>query len=440
MKRLLPIALSLMLLTGCAVSAALPDGLDTQPEPTISEAQSAPTPSPSPEPEVYRASVGIVGDILMMTSQIQGAKTAAGYDFKPSFYAMQPLFSSVDIMAGNFECTLAGEAAGYTQRRPAAPPPTEDDPNPKQPYQTFNAPDELAADLRAVGFDLLTTANNHCLDRRDAGLRRTITVLDSLHIPHTGTFLSKQHRSKVSPLIVDVKGLKIAMLSYTYGTNGIPVQGSVVVNYIDRDRIGADIDEARSRGAEVVCVNLHWGIEYQLLPVESQRSLAHWLVEEKGVDLIIGGHPHVIEPMELRHSHRFNKDVLLVYSMGNFISNQNGDDSRGGAMVLVNLTARAGKLKRIKASYRLFFCQKPLRSAKAAPKSTSEADPTNYQLIPAHRADLIRPDSRAAFNLFMRNARRIFGSHNIGVPETAQPDQLPQRPYLDGNLPALLLR
>ena len=123
MKRLLPIALSMMLLTGCAVGAALPDGLDTQPEPPISEAQSAPTPSTLPEPEVYRASVGIVGDILMMTSQIQGAKTAEGYDFRPSFYAMEPLFSSVDIMAGNFECTLAGEAAGYTQRRPAAPPP-----------------------------------------------------------------------------------------------------------------------------------------------------------------------------------------------------------------------------------------------------------------------------------------------------------------------------
>ena len=107
MKRLLPVALSMMLLTGCAVSAALPDGLDTQPEPPISEVQSAPTPSPSPEPEVYRASVGVVGDILMMTSQIQGAKTAEGYDFRPSFYAMEPLFSSVDIMAGNVECTLS---------------------------------------------------------------------------------------------------------------------------------------------------------------------------------------------------------------------------------------------------------------------------------------------------------------------------------------------
>lgn len=171
MKRLIFLMLPLLFMAGCAVGAALPAEPEITPSPTPTFSPS-PTPSPSPEPEVYRASVGIVGDILMMTSQIQGAKTAEGYDFRPSFYAMEPLFSSVDIMAGNFECTLAGEAAGYTQRRPAAPPPTEDNPNPKQPYQTFNAPDELAADLRAVGFDLLTTANNHCLDRDKEGLFR----------------------------------------------------------------------------------------------------------------------------------------------------------------------------------------------------------------------------------------------------------------------------
>ena len=187
MKRLIFLMLPLLFMAGCAVGAALPDGLDTQPEPPISEVQSAPTPSPSPEPEVYRASVGIVGDILMMTSQIQGAKTAEGYDFRPSFYAMEPLFSSVDIMAGNFECTLAGEAAGYTQRRPVAPPPTEDDPNPRQPYQTFNAPDELAENLRAVGFDHLTTANNHCLDRGKEGLFRTIETLRAAGLAQTGT-------------------------------------------------------------------------------------------------------------------------------------------------------------------------------------------------------------------------------------------------------------
>ncbi|MGN1245422.1 MAG: CapA family protein [Muribaculaceae bacterium] len=361
------------------------------------------------------------GDAMQHGPQINAARRQGGsYDYSSCFALIEDDIKAADYAVVNLECPLGGA--------------------PYSGYPAFSAPDEFARQLRDSGFDLFLTANNHCLDRRDAGLRRTIATLDALNIPHTGTFLSKQHRSEASPLIIDVKGLKIAMLSYTYGTNGIPIQGSVVVNYIDRDRISADIDEARSRGAEVVCVNLHWGIEYKLLPVESQRSLAHWLVEEKGVDLIIGGHPHVIEPMEIRRSNRFKKDVLLVYSMGNFISNQNGDDSRGGAMVLVNLTTHAGKLKRISAAYRLFFCQKPLHSAKASAAGSHEADPTNYQLIPAHRSDLIRPDSRQAFDLFMRNARRIFGNYNSSVPEAPKPGTLPSRPYLDGNMPALLLR
>ena len=254
MKRLLPIALSMMLLTGCAVGAALPDGLDTQPEPPISEAQSAPTPSTLPEPEVYRASVGIVGDILMMTSQIQGAKTAEGYDFRPSFYAMEPLFSSVDIMAGNFECTLAGEAAGYTQRRPAAPPPTEDDPNPKQPYQTFNAPDELAENLRAVGFDLLTTANNHCLDRGKEGLFRTARTLRGAGLAQTGTYLSEEERD--APCIMTVGGITFGFVAMTESVNSYDARlggdSWAVGRVSQRERIQGEIEACRSAGAEVV--------------------------------------------------------------------------------------------------------------------------------------------------------------------------------------------
>ena len=178
----------------------------------------------------------------------------------------------------------------------------------------------------------------------------------------------------------------------------------------------------------MICVNLHWGVEYKLLPVESQTSLAEWLVEEKGVDLIIGGHPHVIEPMEIRHSRRYGKDVLLVYSLGNFISNQNGDDSRGGAMVHVSLGLISGKPCRISASYRLFFCQKPMKRGE------------NYCLIPAHRPELVRDDSRCAFDVFMRNARHIFSTYNVGVNEAACGESMPLRPYLDCSVPALLLR
>lgn len=303
MKRLLPIALSMMLLTGCAVSAALPDGLDTQPEPPISEVQSAPTPSPSPEPEVYRASVGIVGDILMMASQIQGAKTAEGYDFRPSFYAMEPLFSSVDIMAGNFECTLAGEAAGYTQRRPAAPPPTEDDPNPKQPYQTFNAPDELAENLKAVGFDLLTTANNHCLDRGKEGLFRTIETLRAAGLAQTGTYLREDERD--APCIMTAGGITFGFVAMTESVNSYDARLGgdrwAVGRVSQRDRIQGEIEACRSAGAEVVIAFPHCAEPFE------------WITAEDG------------------------RRVPVAYSMSNFISNMAGQNTEYGLFLRLDV-------------------------------------------------------------------------------------------------------
>lgn len=349
------------------------------------------------------------GDAMQHGPQINAARQADGsFDYTPCFRYLKNEIEAADYAVVNLECPLGGL--------------------PYSGYPAFSAPDAFAAQLKASGFDLLLTANNHCLDRRDAGLRRTISALDAMGIPHTGTFASMKKRGELSPMIVDIKGVKVAMLSYTYGTNGIPVQGNVAVNYIDRKLISADVDSARARGASVICVNLHWGVEYKLLPVESQTSLAEWLVEEKGVDLIIGGHPHVIEPMEIRYSCRYGKDVLLVYSLGNFISNQNGDDSRGGAMVHVSLGLISGKPCRISASYRLFFCQKPMKRGE------------NYCLIPAHRPELVRDDSRCAFDVFMRNARHIFSTYNVGVNEAACGESMPLRPYLDCSVPALLLR
>ena len=235
--------------------------------------------------------------------------------------------------------------------------------------------------------------------------QRTIRQLDALNIPHVGTYLNAAARDTLCPQLVDVKGIRMAMMSYTYGTNGIPVQGKVVVDYINRERIAADIARARELNADVICVCMHWGIEYKMLPVDAQRSLADFLVEQ-GVDLIIGSHPHVVEPMEIRHSDKWNKDVLLVYSLGNFISNQNGTDSRGGALVKATLNRDlTGKVQLENASYRLFFCQKPKNSGE------------NYQLIPYGSEHLLRTDSKAAYNAFMLNAHNILNKHNINVPE-----------------------
>ena len=325
-----------------------------------------------------------VGDAMQHSPQLTAALTSAGtYDYSPCFRYVEEDIRWADYAVVNLECPLGGKP--YTG------------------YPAFSAPDSYAAQLQKSGFDLILTANNHCLDRRDHGLRRTITALDSMGIPHLGTYANPAARAQQVPLITTIKGVKFAFLCYTYGTNGIAVQGDAVVDLIDRDVIARDIERARALGAQVLCVNLHWGIEYQLKPVQSQRDLADWLVE-KGVDLIIGGHPHVVEPMEMRHSKAYDKDVLLVYSMGNFISNQRDIDSRGGAMVKVSVTMNGNKPLVHDARYQLFFVQKPSYRGE------------NYVVIPENRPELLRADSRGEFTRFMQRAHDLVMTHNVNVP------------------------
>ena len=325
-----------------------------------------------------------VGDAMQHAPQITAAQQPDGsYDYSPCFQYLMDDITWADLAVVNLECPLGGKP--YTG------------------YPCFSAPDSYAQQLKDVGFDLFLTANNHCLDRRDKGLMRTCQTLDSLGIPHIGTYRDSQERSRRIPYIVNVKGMKIAFLDYTYGTNGIPIQGNVIVDFIDQQQIADDIALARERGAHAICVNLHWGIEYQLKPVASQRTLADWLIDQ-GVDLIIGGHPHVVEPMEVRYSEKHDKNVLLVYSMGNFISNQSDIDCRGGAMVKVSLRMENGKPVIVNPRYKLFFVQKP--------RSGSE----NYVLIPESRPDLLRADSHGEFTRFMQRTHDLVMSNNIDVP------------------------
>ncbi|MBQ7690034.1 MAG: CapA family protein [Muribaculaceae bacterium] len=325
-----------------------------------------------------------VGDAMQHSPQLSASHRGGGmYDYSACFRYVEDDIRQADYAVVNLECPLGGA--------------------PYSGYPAFSAPDSYAAQLKQSGFDLFLTANNHCLDRRDRGLRRTLTALDSLGIPHIGTYANPDERNRQVPLITTIKGVRFAFLCYTYGTNGITVQGDAVVDHIDRSLIARDLQAARDRGAQVLCVNLHWGIEYQLQPVASQRDLADWLVEQ-GVDLIIGGHPHVVEPMEMRHSQTHDKDVLLVYSMGNFISNQRDIDSRGGAMVKVSVTMNGSKPLVHNPSCKLFFVQKPTFRGE------------NYVLIPENRPDLLRPDSRSEFTRFMQRAHSLVLSHNQGVP------------------------
>lgn len=268
-----------------------------------------PEPAPPPEPEFAEASLIAVGDIMMHLPQ-----TRSGYDPETGTYAFDHFFAEVkaflaggDWVVGNLETPLVdNDRRGYTG------------------YPEFNAPPELAYALKEAGFNLLTTANNHSLDRREAGLIRTLENLRERGLEPVGTHASPEDADAVT--IVDKNGISMAFLAYTYGTNGIPVPTGkdYLVNLIDEDNIMADIDKARRAGADVITVSLHFGQEYQSMPNEDQKTLARALIDT-GADIILGSHPHVLQPYEIVSVERDDGSTaqgVILYSMGNFISNQ----------------------------------------------------------------------------------------------------------------------
>ncbi|MDE6704226.1 MAG: CapA family protein [Muribaculaceae bacterium] len=330
---------------------------------------------------VDEAEIVFAGDAMQHQAQLNSAKVVGGgYDYTGCFDAIAPLIQSADYAVVNLETPIGG--------------------NNFSGYPCFNAPASFAHALREAGFNLMLTANNHTLDRRDRGLHATIDSLDAAGIEHIGTYHNSAARDTVLPFVKNIAGIRVGFLNYTYGTNGISVSGDAVVDYIDRGKITEDIDAVRKAEAEIVCVAVHWGDEYHLLENASQRSLADFLVDN-GVDLIIGGHPHVIQPMEVRHNDELDKDVLVVYSLGNFISNMKTRDTRGGAIVRVRLVrGRDGVARFDSAAYDLVFT--------VPPTDASE----NYRLVPVDECTGRWGDACKAF---VSSAEKIFKGHNIGV-------------------------
>jgi hypothetical protein len=278
--------------------------------------------------------------------------------------------------------------------------------SPYKGYPQFSAPDALAVELKRAGMDVLVTANNHSLDRRRKGLERTLSVLDSLEILHTGTFRDSVERSSVYPLMVEKNGFTFSLLNYTYGTNGIPVTKPNIVNLIDTVAIKADLEKARSQHADAIIVFMHWGAEYQSLPNQEQKRLAALCLRE-GAKLVIGAHPHVLQPMVWNK----NADQLIAYSLGNFVSGQRPRYRDGGAMLWVELqkVSRQGiavtSIK--KAQYELEWVQKWNDDFKMFPLRYFDGDTT-----------LIKAKSmREALALFSYDSRALLDKHNVNIEE-----------------------
>ena len=337
-------------------------------------------------PAVPPAEVSLLfaGDAMQHKAQIDAARAGDGYDYSACFEAIAHEVAGVDYAVVNLEVPTGGV--------------------PYMGYPCFSAPDEFPIALQKAGFDLFLTANNHCLDRYTRGARRTLHLLDSIGTDHVGTYISTESSERSHPLMVQVNGIRIAFLNYTYGTNGFSPTLPFVVNYIDSTKIKKDIHRAKALNAELIVACLHWGDEYQLLPNKRQKELADLLVNE-GVQLVIGSHPHVIQPMELRYDPQGNPRALVVYSLGNFISNMKTRDTVGGAMVKV--TARRDKQNRIvlqSPQYTLVYTRRP----------TGKGE--NFKVVPAEQEWQNHP-YRPHLKGFLQKAREIFSQYNKGITE-----------------------
>ena len=303
------------------------------------------------------------GDLMQHQGQINAARTATGgYDYSSYFEYVKDEIQSADFAIANLEVTLGGK--------------------PYKGYPAFSAPDEYLTAIHNAGFNVLITANNHSLDRGRKGLERTIQLIDSLKIPHAGTYLNAEERENKYPLLLEKKGFRIAILNYTYGTNGIPVTPPNIVNYIDTTIISKDIEASKTLNPDAIIACMHWGIEYQSLPDKEQKFLTYWLLQ-KGVNHIIGCHP-----------------------LGNYISNMSARRTDGGLMVKMELV-KDSTTRLNHCEYSLVWTARPVQSKKK-----------NHQLLPINfPTDSISVNARNSLRIFANDARALFNKHNRGIKE-----------------------
>lgn len=261
-------------------------------------------------------------------SQIESAKVVQDslYDYFPCFEYVEPYLEEADLAVGNLEVTL-----------PGAPP--------YKGYPQFRSPEDLALTTRFSGFDMLVTANNHSNDAGLNGVLNTIQILDKYDFYHTGTFQNQEERDAYYPLIVYRGSFKLAFLNYTYDTNGLKTRPPSIVNLIEEEQIEKDMAEARAAQPDVIIVVMHWGNEYQRNENKDQRELAEKLVSW-GADLVIGSHPHVVQPvkeLKVKLADGSEKQAVVAYSLGNFISGQRKAHTDGGMMFHVELAKDMNK-------------------------------------------------------------------------------------------------
>ncbi len=334
-----------------------------------------------------------VGDVMGHSPQINSAYDEATktYSYDSVFTRMKGVFSYADLTIANLEVTLAGE--------------------PYSGYPQFSSPDNLVDGLMSAGVDVLVTANNHSVDRGKDGIIRTIDVLSQKRIPHTGTFKDSAHRETINPLIVEKNGFRLGLLNYTYGTNGIPVPSPVIVNLIDTALIRKDVEKTKVLGVDEVIVFIHWGNEYETNPSKTQMKLADFM-KGLGVRIIIGSHPHVIQRMEATFDTDSTTGQVVVYSLGNFVSNQRKRYCNGGVVTFVQLSKNeVGKTQITNTGYIPVWVHIPFRDLKRL-----------YQVLPVSEYESVSKQyfstaDDSLFTEFKTDTYNLLNTQNVNFPE-----------------------
>lgn len=325
------------------------------------------------------------GDLMQHKAQIDAARSGNSYDYSSYFQYIREEISSADIAIANLEVTLGGK--------------------PYRGYPSFSAPDEYLSAIKEAGFDVLLTANNHILDRGKRGLERTTLMLDSMNIPHAGSYKDSTARSERYPLILEKNGFRIAILNYTYGSNGLTPTPPNVVNYIQKDQMSRDIQRAKEQHPELIIACMHWGDEYKSLPNKEQKALADWLLSQ-GVTHIIGSHPHVVQPLELRTDSITGDRHVVVYSLGNLISNMSAKGTDGGILFKMEIS-KEQPTQVESCGYSIVWTARPDINHRK-----------NYTLIPADfPLDSLSVTEQNKFKKFVEETRLLLNTYNKEVEE-----------------------
>ena len=324
------------------------------------------------------------GDIMQHEAQLKMARQSDGeYSFSYCFRHIKEFVRSADISVANLETTIG--KSGYSG------------------YPSFCAPDSFLHAVKDAGFKVLLFANNHCMDKGKRGALHTLDMLDSLQIAHCGVYRNAKEREERYPLIVEEKGVRVAILNYTYSTNGREIPSPMVVNLIDKETIARDIQSAREKRADAIIACMHWGDEYVSLPPQRVKELGDWLIEQ-GVDHIIGNHPHVVQPLEIRESSTTPDRNVVAYSTGNLVSNMSLRRTDGGMMIAMKLMKILNYTRPRDVRYLLTWI---------APKS--EEGKRDFTIYPAATTEIDGWEyAEQKRQLFINDCRSLFDKHNKG--------------------------